>query len=71
MSHLTKAILWLAIALLIVFCCIIDVMVQNWFAFVMSAIAFVFDIINASIEFSAWAWELGQKDAQRENENDT
>ena len=72
MSHLTKAIIWLALALLMVYCCIMDVIGQNWFAFVVCAIAFVLDIVDASIEFSAWARELGQKDAQKkENENDT
>lgn len=72
MSHLTKAILWLALALLMVFCCVIDVIRQNWFAFVACVIAFVFDIIDASIEFSAWAREVGRKEAQKkENENDT
>ena len=72
MSHLTKAIFWLALALLMVFCCIIDAIGQNWFAFVVCAIGFVIDIVDASIEFSAWARELGRKDAQKkENKNDT
>ena len=72
MSHLTKAILWLSLALLMAFCCVIDAMGQHWFAFVVCAIAFVFDIVDASIEFSAWARELGKKEAQKqENKNDT
>ena len=71
MSHLTKAILWLALALLMAFCCVIDVMGQNWFAFVICIIAFVFDIVDASVEFAAWSRELGRKAAQKENENDT
>ena len=72
MSHLTKAILWLALALLMVFCCVIDVMGQNWFALVVCVVAFVFDIIDAAIEFSAWAREFRRKRTQKkENENDT
>ena len=72
MSHLTKAILWLLLAMTMVFCCYIDVIGQNWFAFVVCAIAFVLDIINAANEFSAWAEEQGRKDAQKkEDENDT
>ena len=70
MSHFTKAILWLALALLMVFCCIVDVIRQNWFTFVVCIIAFVFDIIDAANEFSAWAREQGRKAAQKENEND-
>ena len=71
MSHLTKAILWLALALLMAFCCVIDIMGQNWFAFVICIIAFVFDIVDASVEFSAWAREEGRKAAQKEEDNDT
>lgn len=65
MSHLTKAILWLLLALLMVFCCVIDVINQNWFALVICIIAFVFDIIDASVEFSAWAREQGKKAARK------
>lgn len=72
MSHLTKAILWLALALLMAFCCVIDVMNQNWFALVACIVAFVFDIVDASVEFSAWAREQGKKDAKKtEEDNDT
>ena len=72
MSHLTKAILWVSLALLMVFCCVIDVMGQHWFAFVICAIAFVFDIVDASVEFSAWAREEGKKAARKtEEDNDT
>ena len=72
MSHLTKAFLWLALSLLMVLCCIIDVIEQNWFAFTVCATGFVIDIVDASIEFSAWAREMKQKGARKkENENDT
>lgn len=74
MSHLTKAILWLLLALLMIFCCVLDTINQNWFALVVCIIAFVIDIVDASIEFSAWAKELGQKEAQKQkkkNEKDT
>ena len=72
MSHLTKAIIWLLLALMMVVCCYIDVIGQNWFAFVVCAIAFVFDIVDAFVEFAAWSREQGRKDAQKkENENDT
>lgn len=65
MSHLTKAILWLVFALIMVFCCVIDVITQNWFALVICIIAFVADIVNASTEFSAWAQEQDEKDARK------
>jgi hypothetical protein len=72
MSHLTKAILWLLLALLMIFCCVLDVINQNWFALVVCIIAFVFDIVDASVEFSAWAREQGKKDARKtEEDNDT
>jgi hypothetical protein len=72
MSHLIKAIFWLALALLVAFCCVIDVMNQNWFALTICSIAFVFDIVDASVEFSAWAREQGKKDARKtEEDNDT
>ena len=71
MSHLTKAILWLLLALLMIFCCALDVTNQNWFALVICIIAFAMDITNASVEFSAWAREQGKKEAQRKNENNT
>lgn len=69
MSHLTKAILWLALALLMAFCCVIDIKEQNWFALVICIIAFVFDIVDASIEFSAWAREQGKKAARKTEED--
>lgn len=72
MSHLTKAILWLLLALLMIFCCTVDIINQNWFALVVCIIAFVFDIVDASIEFSAWARELGKKEARKtEEDNNT
>jgi Flp pilus assembly protein protease CpaA len=72
MSHLTKAILWLLLALLMIFCCVLDVINQNWFALVVCIIAFVFDIVDASVEFSAWAREQGKKDTRKtEEDNDT
>ena len=72
MSHLTKAILWLVCSLLMLFCCVINVIEQHWFLLVITSIAFVRDIINTTNEFSAWAREQGRKDAQKkENENDT
>lgn len=72
MSHLTKAILWLVCSLLMLSCCVIDVIEQNWLGVVACVIIFAFDIIDAAIEFSAWAREEGRKAAQKkENENDT
>lgn len=72
MSHLTKAIFWLALSLLMVFCCIMDIIEQNWFVLVMCVIAFALDITNAANEFFAYARELRRKDAQKKkNENDT
>ena len=65
MSHLTKAISWLVLALIMVFCCVIDVINHNWFALVICIIAFVLDINNASTEFSTWARERGKKDARK------
>lgn len=61
MSHLAKTIFWLALALLMVFCCIIDIMGQNWFALVVCIFAFILDALNAFNEFSAWAREQGKK----------
>lgn len=57
MSHLTKAIFWLAFALLMVFCGVVDIMMQDWFALSICSFAFVLDIVNASAEFSAWSRE--------------
>lgn len=72
MSHLTKAILWLSLALLMAVCCVINFIEQHWFAFVICAIAFVFDIVDVSVAFSAWAREQGRKDARKkEEDNDT
>lgn len=72
MSHFTKAILWLLLALLMIFCCVLDVINQAWIALAMCIIAFVFDIVDAAIEFSAWAREQGKKDARKtEEDNDT
>ena len=70
MSHLTKAILWLLLALIMIFCCVLDIMGQNWFALVICIIAFVMDTANASMEFSAWAREQGKKDARKTEEDD-
>jgi hypothetical protein len=57
MSHLVKAIFWLLLALLMVFCCIIDVINQNWTALIVCTLACVFDNVNAFVEVSAWARE--------------
>lgn len=61
MSHLAKTIFWLLLALLMIFCCVLDIINQNWFALVVCIIAFVMDITNASVEFSAWAREQGKR----------
>jgi hypothetical protein len=54
------------------FCCVIDIMGQKWFGLVICTIAFVLDIVDASVEFSAWAREQGKKDARKtEEDNDT
>ena len=66
MSHLTKAIIWLLLVLLTVFCCIVGVITQNWVMLVGCIIICVSDIIEASIEFSAWARERGKKDGRRQ-----
>lgn len=68
MSHLIKAIFWLLLALLMVFCCVIDVINQNWLALIVCALASVFDIADAFVEFSAWAREQGKKDAKKAEE---
>ena len=68
MKHLIKAILWLLFALLMVVCCVIEVINQNWLILVGCITAFVFDIIDASIEFSAWARERDKKDARKTEE---
>ena len=65
MSHLTESIFWLALSLIMAFCCIMNARERDLFAFVLCAIAFVLDISNAANEFSAWARELGRKDAQK------
>ena len=61
MSHLIKAIFSLLLALLMIFCCVINIMEQNWFAFIICTIAFVFDIISLYVEFTAWAREQGKR----------
>lgn len=72
MNHLIQAIFWLALALLMIFYCIINVINQNWFAFVLCIVVFVFDIINAFVEFGVWAREQGKRDARKtEEDNDT
>lgn len=65
MSHLIKAIFWLLLTLIMVFCCVIDIINQNWLAFIVCALAFVFDSIGTFGEFSAWAREQGKKDARK------
>lgn len=70
MNHLIKAILWLAFALIMAFCCVIDVILQNWFGLVICIVAFVFDILDASIEFSTWAREQGKRAARKTEEDD-
>lgn len=69
MSHLTKSILWLALALLMVFCCVINVINQNWFPLGICSVAFVLDIFNTFTEFSAWAREQGKKAARKTEED--
>ena len=72
MNHLIQAILWLALALLMIFCCAIDVIDQAWFAFVLCIVAFVLDTINAFVKFSMWAREQGKKNTRNtEEDNDT
>ena len=71
MSHLTKVIIWLLLAMMMAVGCYIDIIEQNWFLLIVSAIAFVFDIVDAFVEFAAWSREQGRKDAQKEDENDT
>lgn len=66
MNHLKKAIVWLLLALLMVVCCVMDVMIQNWLMLVGCIIIYVFDIIYAYNEFAAWAKEQGcKKDRER------
>lgn len=72
MSHLIKAIFWLLLALIMIFCCIINIITQNWFVLVITITAFVFDIIDASVQFSIWAREQGKKAATKtEEDNNT
>lgn len=72
MNHLTKAILWLICALLMLSCCVINAIQQNWSLLALSSVAFVFDVIDTAIEFFAWSKKRGRKAAQKkENENDT
>lgn len=59
MNHLTKAILGLLLALLMVVCYVIDIVGQSWIALVICIIAFVFDNID---EFATWIRERGKKD---------
>ena len=72
MSHLTKAILWLICSLLILFCCVINIIQQNWTLLIFAGTTLVLDVINTSFEFFAWTREQRRKEAQKkENENDT
>lgn len=71
MSHLIKAIFWLLLTLLMIFCCVIDVINQNWLAFIVCALAFVFDSAQTFVAFSAWAREQGKKDARKTKEEIT
>ena len=72
MSHLTKAILWLFCALLMLCCCVIDAIQQDWPLLILCSVAFVFDMIDAAIEFFAWTRKERRKVAQKkENKNDT
>lgn len=61
MSHLAKAIFWLLLALLMVFCCIVDVINQNWFALVVCVIAFVMDIADAISQYMIWLKTSGRR----------
>ncbi len=69
MSHLVKAIFWLLLTLLMAFCCVIDIINQNWLALIVCALASVFDIAETFVEFSAWAREQGKKDARKTKED--
>ena len=73
MSHLTKAIFWLVCSLLLLFCHIIDVILQNWSLAIFCGTIFVLDVTNTIIEFSAWAREKKRKETQKQknNEKDT
>lgn len=61
MSHLAKAIFSLLLALLMVFCCIVDVINQNWFALVICIIAFVMNISSAISQYIIWLKTSGRR----------
>lgn len=72
MNNLAQTLFWLALALLMIFCCVIDVINQAWFALAVCIVGFVLDTINASVKFAVWASEQGKKDARKtEEDNDT
>lgn len=55
MSYLIKAIFSLLLALLMVFCCVINVINQDWFALVICIIALAMDNIATTIlQYIMW-----------------
>lgn len=61
MNHLIKAIFWLLLALLMAFCCVIDIIGQNWFALVVCIIALVMDTANAISQYMIWLKTSGRR----------
>ena len=61
MRHLIKAIFWLVLSLLMVFCCIVNAIGQNWFVFAVCVIAFALDINNAFIAFILWRCDRARR----------
>ena len=57
-----KFISWTALALLMLVCCIIDIVTGNWFAFGICIIALVFDTIDAILAFRRWRKEKNNKE---------
>jgi hypothetical protein len=49
-----KFIFWTLLALLIVVCCVIDVIGQNWFALSVSFIALILDSAESFFAFKQW-----------------
>lgn len=49
-----KFILWTALALLMLVCCIIDIATGSWFALGICIVALVFDTIDAILAFKEW-----------------
>ena len=49
-----KFIFWTALALLMLVCCIIDIVTGKWFALGICMIALVLDTIDAILAFKEW-----------------